>query len=112
MLQGPDGDQGIVLRFRKDQLPAFTLWKNTAGLRDGYVTGLEPGTNYPEYPPRRAAPRGRVVTLPPGGRYVAETTLEVLSSRREIMEVESEIQRIQARVHPTVHQQPTEPFIM
>ena len=47
MLQDAAGDKGVVLRFRKDQLPAFTLWKNTGGLRDGYVTGLEPGTNYP-----------------------------------------------------------------
>ena len=111
MLQGPDGNKGIVLRFRKDQLPAFTLWKNCAGLSDGYVTGLEPGTNYPNIRPVESA-FGRVVTLPPGGHYVAETTLEVLSSRREIMEVESEIQRIQARVKPTIHKQPAEPFTM
>jgi hypothetical protein len=109
MLQGPDGDKGVVLRFRKDQLPAFTLWKNTAGLRDGYVTGLEPGTNYPNIRPFESA-HGRVVNLPPGGHYVAETTLEVLSSRREIMEVEAEIQQIQAKVKPTIHKQPTEPF--
>jgi hypothetical protein len=35
------------VRFDVDKLPYFTLWKNTVGLRDGYVTGLEPGTNYP-----------------------------------------------------------------
>ena len=47
MLRNHAGDKGVLLRFRTDQLPAFTLWKNTAGLRDGYVTGLEPATNYP-----------------------------------------------------------------
>jgi hypothetical protein len=109
MLQCASGDKGVVLRFRKDQLPAFTLWKNSAGLRDGYVTGLEPGTNYPNIRPFESA-HGRVVNLPPGGHYVAETTLEVLSSRREVMEVEAEIQQIQAKVKPTIHRQPTEPF--
>ncbi len=109
MLQSAAGDKAVVLRFRKDQLPAFTLWKNTAGLRDGYVTGLEPGTNYPNPRPFEQA-RGRVVTLPPGGRYVAETVLEVLSSPGEVAGVEAEIRRIQARVKPTIHQQPVEPF--
>jgi hypothetical protein len=33
--------------FNRRQLPCFTLWKNTGGLGDGYVTGLEPGTNFP-----------------------------------------------------------------
>ena len=30
-----------------EELPCFTLWKNTAAEADGYVTGLEPGTNFP-----------------------------------------------------------------
>lgn len=111
MLQAPEGDKAVVLRFHKEQLPAFTLWKNTAGLRDGYVTGLEPGTNYPNMRPIESA-FGRVVTLPPGGHWVAETTLEVLASRREILEVESEVKRIQARFQPTIHRQPAEPFSM
>jgi hypothetical protein len=109
MLRNAAGDKGVVLRFYKDQLPAFTLWKNTAGLRDGYVTGLEPGTNYPNPRPIEQA-RGRVVTLPPGGRHVAETILEVLATPREVTEVEAEVRRIQAGVQPTIHQHPVEPF--
>ncbi len=109
MLRNAAGDKAVVLRFHKDQLPAFTLWKNTAGLRDGYVTGLEPGTNYPNPRPFEKA-HGRVVVLPPGGRYVAETILEVLATPREVTEVEAEIQRIQSRVQPTIHKQPVEPF--
>jgi hypothetical protein len=54
-----------AVRFRKDQLPYFTLWKNPAALEDGYVTGLEPGTDFPN---NRSFERekGRVVTLAPG----------------------------------------------
>ena len=74
MLRNHAGDRGVVLRFDKDQLPAFTLWKNTGGLRDGYVTGLEPGTNYPNPRPfeRRT---DRVVTLPVDGRYLVDDDL-------------------------------------
>jgi hypothetical protein len=109
MLRNAAGDQAVVLRFRKDQLPAFTLWKNTAGLRDGYVTGLEPGTNYPNPRPFEQA-RGRVATLPPGGRYTARTTLEVLASADEVATVEAEIQELQKQGAATIHRQPTEPM--
>jgi hypothetical protein len=109
MLRNQAGDKAVVLRFRTDQLPAFTLWKNTAGLRDGYVTGLEPGTNYPNPLPFEKA-RNRVVTLPPGGRYTAETTLEVLATAEEVAAVEAEIQRLQAQGAPTVYPRPMEPF--
>ena len=83
------GDKGVVLRFQNDQLPAFTLWKNTGGLRDGYVTGLEPGTNYPNPRPFEQA-RNRVVTLPVDGRYVTETTLQVLATSEAVAAVEAE----------------------
>jgi Domain of unknown function (DUF4432) len=109
MLRSADGDKAVVLRFRKDQLPAFTLWKNTAGLRDGYVTGLEPGTNYPNPRPFEQE-RGRVVTLPPGGRHVAETVLEVLTTAEQVVAAEAEIRQIQSRVQPTIHDRPAEPF--
>lgn len=109
MLHNAAGDRGVVLRFHKAQLPAFTLWKNTAGLRDGYVTGLEPGTNYPNPRPFERE-RGRVITLEPGARYAAETVIEVLATPREIADVQAEIQRIQSGVQPTVHPRPVEPF--
>ncbi len=110
MLRNQAGDKAVVLRFRKDQLPAFTLWKNTAGLRDGYVTGLEPATNYPNKLPFEKA-RGRVVTLPPGGRYVVDLTFEVLASADEVAAIEAEIQRRQAQGGPAkVNPGPVEPF--
>lgn len=110
MLHNHSGDKAVVLRFSRDELPAFTLWKNTAGLRDGYVTGLEPGTNYPNPRPFEAS-RGRVVTLPVGGRYVAETTLEVLATAEDVAAVMAEIHRIQAHGGPAnVNTVPLEPF--
>ena len=94
---------------RTGQLPCFTLWKNTRGLAEGYVTGLEPATNYPNPRPFEEA-RGRVVPLPTGGTYLAETTLEVLDRAEEIRAVEAEIAAIQARGRPTIHPRPAEPF--
>jgi hypothetical protein len=109
MLKAPGGDKAVVLRFRKSQLPCFTLWKNTRGLREGYVTGLEPGTNFPNPRPFEAS-RGRIIPLDPGGTFVAETALEVLDDRRAIAAVEREIEAIRSQGPPTIHPAPVEPF--
>jgi hypothetical protein len=47
MLRNAVGDKGVTMSYRVDQLPFFTLWKNTTGIEEGYVTGLEPGTGFP-----------------------------------------------------------------
>jgi hypothetical protein len=109
MLKAPNGDKAVVLRFQKTQLPCFTLWKNTRGLSEGYVTGLEPATNFPNPRPFEEA-RGRVVPLAPGANFVAETTLEILDQVEEIEVVRAEIETIQARRAATTHRSPTEPF--
>jgi hypothetical protein len=109
MLRDPAGHHAVVLRFELGQLPCFTLWKNTAGLRDGYVTGLEPATNYPNPRPFEKA-RGRVVRLPEGGRYATETTLEILTGKQAVAAAASEVERLQSRARPAIHPGPTEPF--
>ncbi len=109
MLRARDGGKGVVLRFDRNQLPAFTLWKNTGGLKSGYVTGLEPGTNYPNPKPFEKD-RQRVVKLPPGGSHVAETRLEILASSRQVKAVEEEIRSLQGLARPVIHEAPREPF--
>jgi len=109
MLRNHAGDKGVVMRFAKAQLPVFSLWKRTGGRREGYVTGLEPGVNFPNPKPFEKA-RHRVVTLAEGGRYLAETTLEILDTRQAVAAVEMEVEGLQARGAPTVHKKPVEPF--
>ncbi|MDR3619431.1 MAG: aldose 1-epimerase family protein [Paludisphaera borealis] len=109
MLRNQGGDKGVALRYPLAQLPCFTLWKNTAGARDGYVTGLEPAANYPNPRPFEKA-RGRVLTLPVNGRHVAETVLEALDDRSAVAKVEAEIGRLQAQAAPVDHSSPREPF--
>jgi len=53
------------VRYDAATLPCFTLWKNSGGVQDGYVVGLEPGTNFPN--PRIVEEEaGRVVWLEGG----------------------------------------------
>jgi len=75
LLVAPGGEQAASLSWRATELPCFTLWKNQGGLADGYVTGLEPGTNFPN--PRSFEERqGRVVTLGPHGAIEFDLALE------------------------------------
>lgn len=45
-LHNKDGNKGAAIEFNINELPFLTLWKNTDTEKQGYVTGIEPGTNY------------------------------------------------------------------
>jgi hypothetical protein len=64
MLRNAGGDKAVTMSYSTDQLPYFTLWKNTTAIEEGYVTGLEPGTGFPA---NRSIERqaGRVPKLKP-----------------------------------------------
>lgn len=57
--------QAASISWSVKELPYLTVWKNTGALADGFVTGIEPGTNYPN---NRSVERqaGRVPKLAPG----------------------------------------------
>lgn len=78
VLVAPDGGRAAKLSWRAAELPCFTLWKNQGGLADGYVTGLEPGTNYPN-PRSFEEKQGRVVSLPPHASVSFDLAIDLLS---------------------------------
>lgn len=103
-LRNSSGDRAVVLRFDKRQLPYFTQWKNTGALEDGYVTGLEPGTNFPN-PRKFEREQGRVVKIPPGKSYECVLTVEICATRDQVAGVEREIQSL-AKSSPKVNATP------
>lgn len=109
LLRNRKGDAGIALRFSTAQLPGFTLWKNQGGLKEGYVTGLEPGSGYPNPKPYEAA-RKRVRSLAPGETATAEIVLEVATSAAAVSALEAEIKAITGETNPTIYPKPVEPF--
>lgn len=87
--------RGVAMRYRLDQMPAFTLWKNTDTLKEGYVTGLEPGTNHP-YP--RAVERqcGRVRKLQPKERCHFDLIVEFLRASEDVERTRREVDQLMA----------------
>jgi hypothetical protein len=103
MLVGPEGRNAATLSWRADTLPCFTLWKNQGGLADGYVTGLEPGTNFPN-PRSFEESQGRVVPVAPGETVRFDLAIEHLSASA----IDAERRRITGPVAPVpaIHAQP------
>lgn len=110
LLHNRAGDAGVALRFSTAQLPAFTLWKNQGGDNEGYVTGLEPGSGYPNPKPFEAS-RKRVLSLAPGQTHVAETVMEVVDTANGVAALAAEIRALQAKASPMIHAKPEEPFV-
>jgi hypothetical protein len=109
MLYNCAADRALVLRMNHRDLPCFTVWRNTAAVEDGYVTGLEPATNYPN---SRTFERqqGRVLTLPAGGRWQTTWSLEILDTAGAVTAVQAEIASLQARAPAVVHPGPVARF--
>ena len=105
MLRNAAGDKASVLRYSLRDFPCFTLWKNTAGKADGYVTGLEPATSFPN-PRRFERENGRVMTLAGGQSRTTRITIETLETPQDVEAAEAEIRELQATEPANVHRQP------
>ena len=97
------------MRFGQRELPCFVVWKNTAAVEDGYVTGLEPSTNLPNFKTFERQ-QGRVRVLPPGGRWEATVALEVFDTREGVAGALKEIAALQAHGREKVHRTPQPRF--
>jgi Domain of unknown function (DUF4432) len=94
LLKSADGNRGALVSFSVHELPFMTLWKNEAPSKTGYVTGLEPGTSYPNPRPiERAA--GRVPKLNGGESYHSKVTIRALVSRDEVQNAVTDIRKLQ-----------------
>lgn len=108
-LQNAAGDRAAALRFDTRQLPCFTQWKNTVAATDGYVTGLEPGTNYPNLKTVERA-HGRVIRLDPGASHRSALDVDVEIGADRVRAIRDEITALQARRAPVIHPAPVRKF--
>ncbi len=105
MLKNADSTQGASLQFNKTQLPCFTLWKNTQDGRDGCVTGLEPGTNFPN-PRTYEQEQRRVIDIPAGGSFGFDINLEVHPDAKSVEATEAKIAALQQGTEPRIFNSP------
>lgn len=100
LLKHSTGDSGVGMRFNT-QLPCFTQWKNEVARSDGYVTGLEPGINFPNQRSYEAR-HGRVVRLEPDATWEANVTLDWHLDASTVASAEDAITRLQGSHKPII----------
>ncbi|WP_200552152.1 aldose 1-epimerase family protein [Kosakonia sp. LAM2021] len=93
------GDKGVAISYNTEQLPVLTLWKNTDTEKQGYVTGIEPGTSY-AYPVTIEREQKRVKQLQPGQSTRFDLTYTLLHNSGQVAEVEKRVQEIQGSKTP------------
>jgi len=99
LLRNKGASRGVSLKFNKNQLPCFTLWKNRQAAADGYVTGLEPATNFPNAKSFEKQ-KGRVIVLSPGERRQFELTLEVHPDAPSVAAAQQAVAKLQEGIVP------------
>lgn len=109
MLHNAEASRGVRLDFNLRELPHFTLWKNTQAEADGCVTGLEPGTSFPNHR-RTEREHGRIISLAPGDTYRTQLALTVLDSSEAVAASLADVRQIQDSVELRTHRQPEPGF--
>ena len=105
MVTGLTNDEAVSLRFNVRALPCFTVWRNSPAEADGYVLGLEPGTNFPN-PRSFEEEHGRVVRLKPGEQWTANVAVTWHADRGSTAPIQAAIDAIQHGAAPSLSPQP------
>ncbi len=99
------GDRAVSMAFSLKELPYVTLWKNTASEGEGYVTGLEPGTGFPNN--RRIERKlGRVPKLAPGASWSATIDFAIHIGADDVKRVGDRVAAIQGANKPVIEDKP------
>jgi galactose mutarotase-like enzyme len=105
MLAAADGARGVSLEFNRRQLPYLTLWKSHHLPADGYVTGLEPATGFPNMHCFEEKER-RVLPMAPGQTRRFDITMEVHPSLQSVSAAAADIATLSRGVEPTILSKP------
>jgi len=92
-LVNAEGTLGASITYSIEQLPFLCLWKNTASKADGYVTGIEPCTDFPN-PRMFERERGRVVKIDAGATYEAQLRFELWRGSDQVNQIRDRVQGI------------------
>jgi hypothetical protein len=105
LLQDSTAKQGVGLTYDAGTLPCLTFWKNPRAASDGYVVGIEPGSNYPN-PSAFEKQQGRAWKLPPYGSVNCHLRFEYYATAGEVKSAAAAIGIAQGGFQPNVMSQP------
>lgn len=105
VLHNSAADKAVSLRFDTKTLPYLAVWKNTQAEADGYCTGLEPATGFPNL---RSVERehGRVVNLASNETVKFEFAVSVATTTEETSDLVGEVDQLQNKQPRQTHSMP------
>ncbi|WP_271833918.1 aldose 1-epimerase family protein [Commensalibacter communis] len=104
-LHNKDANKGVAIEFNINELPYLTLWKNTDTEKQGYVTGIEPGTNY-AYATSIEREQGRIRQIESGQTIQFKIKYSALINKEAVDKVKKTIINIQGNQNTTSIQTP------
>ena len=105
LLKNAHSTQGVSMHFNKKQLPCFTQWKDTGAMADGYVTGLEPGNNFPN-PRSYETKQHRVAKMGAGDKLDFDLEIRVHPDAESVTAVEASVAELQRTAEARVYNRP------
>ena len=105
LLQNKARDRGVSMAWSLKDLPYLTQWKNTPPELEGYVTGVEPGTNFPAN--RRVERKyGRVPKLKHGESHSATIDFAIHLDSGAVKSAADRVAKLQGDTKPVIDAQP------
>lgn len=104
-LHNKDGSKGVSLEYNIKEMPCLLLWKNTDTEKQGYVTGIEPGTNY-AYAASIEREQGRIRQVEPGKTVHFEIKYSALMNKQAVDAAKKAITDIQGNQKTTLIETP------
>lgn len=95
MLHNAAANKGVAFHYSVTQLPHLTVWKNTLNKESGYVTGIEPGTNFP-FNRRVEREAGRLKKLSGGETREFAIEFDLLTDAKAVIQTAQAIAQIRA----------------
>ncbi len=105
VLQSADGDNAVAIRFDTSTLPWLVLWKNTQAVEDGYCTGIEPGSSFPNLRTFERE-KGRVISLQPQQTVTFDLSFTIAVTNDDVNSLVSEVETLQSDHKMLVHEKP------
>jgi len=105
LLRNQAATAGFAVHYQTLQLPYLTVWKNTQSEAEGYVTGIEPGVNLPNFRAYERA-QGRLPRLEPGQTYRAEQMWEIADTAANVARLTESVRMAQRFATPVVYATP------
>ncbi|MGB8170827.1 MAG: aldose 1-epimerase family protein [Chthoniobacteraceae bacterium] len=105
LLQNKACNRGVSMAWSVKELPYLTQWKNTPPELEGYVTGIEPGTNFPAN--RRVERKyGRVPKLKAGESHTATIDFAIHLDGGSVKNAAGRIAKLQGDTKPVIDARP------